>query len=63
MIMDQDSSFMFSLMNHLFKKLEIKIKTVASYNHQLLQNEHGIRSLLTILMKHLMNLGQMEPKY
>ena len=32
-IMDQDSTFMSSLMNYLFKKLDIKIKTVALYNH------------------------------
>ena len=47
----------------LFKKLDIKIKTVAPYNHQSLQAEHGIKSLSTILTKHLMNLGQMWPKY
>ena len=42
-IMDQDSTFMSSLMKYLFKKLDIKIKTVAPYNHQLsLQAEHGI---------------------
>ena len=29
MIMDQDSAFMSSIMNYLFKKLDIKIKTVA----------------------------------
>ena len=29
-IMDQDSAFMSSLMNYLFKKLDIKIKTVAT---------------------------------
>ena len=34
MIMDLDSSFMSSLMNYLFKRLGIKIKTVAPYNHQ-----------------------------
>ena len=62
-IMDQDSAFMSSLMNYLFKKLDIKIKTVAPYNHQSLQAEHGIKSLSTILMKHLTNLGQMQPKY
>ena len=28
-IMDQDSAFMFSLMKYLFKKFDIKIKTVA----------------------------------
>ena len=32
--MDQDSAFMSSLMNYFFKKLNIKIKTVAPYNHQ-----------------------------
>ena len=31
--MDQDSAFMSLLMNYLFKKLDIKIKTVALYNH------------------------------
>ena len=38
-IMDQDSEFMSSLMNYLYKKLDTKIKTVAPYNHQLLQAE------------------------
>ena len=47
--MDQDSTFMSSLMNYLLKKLGIKIKTVAPYNHQLLQAEHGIKSMSTIL--------------
>ena len=41
----------------------IKIRTVAPYNHQSLQAEHGIKSLSTILTKHLTNLGQMWPKY
>ena len=58
-IIDQDSAFMSSFMNYLFKKLDIKIKTVAPYNHQSLQAQHGIKSLSTILMKHLTNLGQM----
>ena len=57
-IMDQDSAFMSTLMNYLFKKLGIKIKTVGSYNHQSLQVEHGIKSLSTILTKHLMGQGQ-----
>ena len=61
--MDQDSAFMSSVMNYLFKKFDIKIKTVALYNHQSLWAEHGIKSLSTILMKHLMSLGQMWPKY
>ena len=46
--MDQDIAFMLSLMNYLFKK-----KTVSPYNHQTLQAEHGIKSLSTILTKHL----------
>ena len=33
-IMDQDSTFMSSLMTHLLDKFNIKIKTVAPYNHQ-----------------------------
>ena len=44
-IMDQDTGFMSTLMNYLFKKLNIKIKTVAPYNHQFSQAEHGIKSL------------------
>ena len=62
-IMDQDSTFMSSLMNYLFKKMDIKIKTIAPYNHQSLQAKHGIKSLSTILKNHLTNLGQMWPKY
>ena len=62
-IMDQGSAFMSSPMNYLFKKLDINIKTVAPYNHQSLKVEHRIKSLSTILMKHLTNLGQMWPKY
>ena len=50
-IMDQDSTFMSSLMNYLCKKLDIKIKTMAPYNHTSLQTECGIKSLSTILMK------------
>ena len=60
-IMDQDSTFRFSLMNYLVKKLYIKIKTVAHYNHQSLQAEHGIKSLSTISTKHLTNQGQVWP--
>ena len=61
--MDQDSALMSSLMHFLFSKFSIKIKTVTPYIHQSLQAEHGIKSLSTILSKHLTNLGQMWPKY
>ena len=42
-IMDQDSTFTSSLMSYLFNEFNIKIKTVAHYNHQSLQAEHGIK--------------------
>ena len=48
-MMDQDSAFMSSLMTYLFHRLDIKIKTIATYNHQSLQVEHGIKSLIHIL--------------
>ena len=48
-IMDQDGAFMSSLMMYLFHRLNIKIKTIAPYNHQSLQAEHGIKSLTLIL--------------
>ena len=54
---------MSSIMTYLLNKFNIKIRTVALYNHQSLQAEHGIKSLSTILTKHLTNLGQMWPKY
>ena len=62
-IMDQDSTFMSSLMTYLFHRLDIKIKTIAPFNHQSLQLEHGIKSLTCILTKHLTGLGQMWTKY
>ena len=62
-IMDQDSAFMSTLMNYLFRKLNIKIMTVAWYKHQSLQAEHGIKSLSRILTKHLSGQGQMWHKY
>ena len=62
-IMDQDSAFMSSLMTYLLKKFDIKIMTVAPYNHQSLQAEHGIKLLSNIVTKHLTSLGQMWPKY
>ena len=61
--MDQDSAFISLLMTYLLNKFNIKIRTVAPYNHQSLQAEHGIQSLSTILTKHLTNLGQICPKY
>ena len=62
-IMDQDSAFISSLMTYLLNKFNIKIRTVAPNNHQSLQAKHGIKSLSTILTKHLTNLGQIWLKY
>ena len=62
-IMDQDSAFMSSLMNFLFKRFETKVKMVVPYNHQSLQAEHRIKSLSIILKKHLVEKGQMWSKY
>ena len=61
--MEQDSAFMSSLMSYLFHRLNIKIKTIAPYNHQSLQAQHGIKSLTRILAKHPTGLGQMWMKY
>ena len=62
-IMDQDSMFISTLMNYLFQKLNIKINTIAPYNHQFLQAEHGINSLSRILTNHLTGQGKMWHKY
>ena len=62
-IIDQDSTFMSSLMTYLLSKFNIKIRTVEPYNHQSLQAENGTKSPSNILIKHLPNLGQMWPKY
>ena len=43
MFMDQYRAFMSTIMSHLFKRLNIKIKTVAPFNHQSLQAEHRIK--------------------
>ena len=54
---------MSSVMMYLLTKFNIKIRTVVPYNHQSLQGEHSIKSLSTILTKHLTNLGQTWSKY
>ena len=43
--------------------MDLKIKTIASYNHQSLQAEHSIKSLSRILTKNLTGQGQMWDKY
>ena len=63
MMMDQDSMLMSSLMSYVFKKLGNRVKTVGPYNHQSLQAEHGIKSLSSILSKHLTGQGQTWHKF
>ena len=63
MMMDQDSAFMSSLINNVFKALGIKIKTVGPYNHRSLQAEHNIKSLSSISTKHLTGQGQTWHKF
>ena len=53
MIVEQDSAFMSTLINYVFMKLGINIQTVTPYNYQSLDVEHGIKSLASMLMKHL----------
>ena len=62
-IMDQDSAFMSTVMNYIFRKFGIKVKNVSPYNHPSLQAEHGIKSLSSILTKHLTEQGQIWHKY
>ena len=62
-IKDQDSAFMSLIMTYLLSKFSIKIRTVEPYSHQSLQAEHDIKSLSTILTKHLTNLGWVWAKY
>ena len=50
-------------MNYLLKLLGIKIKTVGPYNHKSLQTEHGIKSLSSILTRHLTSQGQTWHKF
>ena len=43
--------------------LRISVKTVGPYNHKSLQAEHGIKSLPSILSKHLTGQGQTWHKF
>ena len=56
-ICDQDPAFMSSLCQWFFKAYGIQLITVSPTNHKSLQAEHGIKSLSSILMKHLSGLG------
>ena len=57
-IMDQNSAFMSSLMNCLFKRLGIKIKTVGPYTINPYGQNMGLSHCSTILAKHPRGQGQ-----
>ena len=61
-IMDQESPFMLSLINYLFSKLDIKIKTVATHNHQFIAGQTW-NKIIVNYFNETPNLGQMWPKY
>ena len=50
-------------MSYLLIKYDYKNQSCSTYNHQLLQVEKVITSLLIIMNKHLTGLGQMWPRY
>ena len=52
-ICDQDPAFTSSLMEAFVTQLNIKVILVSPTNHKSLQAEHGIKSLLGLLVKHL----------
>ena len=62
-ITDQDPAFMSSIIQYMFQQFQIQLITVGPTNHQSLKAEHGIKSLSSILMKHLANLGQNWPDF
>ena len=61
--MDKNYAFKSSLMNYLLKKFDIRIKTVAPYNHHSSQAEHGIKLLCAIVNKYLTGIDQLGLKY
>ena len=62
-ICDRDPAFLSSLNEYLYQQTGITIITISPTNHKSLQAEHGIKSLSTILMKHLTGIGKNWDKY
>ena len=59
--MGQGNACISSLMDYMLKKFYINV--ITPYNHQSLQAEYSIKSLSTILTKHVTGIGQLWPKY
>ena len=62
-VCDQDPAFMSHLIQCFLHICGIHVTTASPTNHQSLMAEHGIKSLASILMKHLTGLGDNWPSY
>ena len=62
-VCDQDPAFMSHLTRWFLKSYGIHVTTASPTNHQSLMAEHGIKSLASILMKHLNGLGDNWPHF
>ena len=62
-VCDQDPAFMSHLTQWFLHTYGIHVTTTSPTNHQSLMAEHGIKSLASILMKHLTGLGDNWPLY
>ena len=61
-VCDQDPAFMSHLTQWFLHTYGIHVTTASPTNHQSLMAEHGIKSLASILMKHLTGLGDNWPQ-
>ena len=62
-ITDKGPAFTSSLIEYFTTKFGIKQIMVSPTNHQSLQAEHGIKSLATLLLKHLTEFGKDWPAF
>ena len=62
-VCDQDPAFMSHLTQWFLHTYGIHVTTASPTNHQSLMAEHGIKSLASILMKHLTGIGDNWPQY
>ena len=62
-VCDQDPTFMSHLTKWFLHSYGIHVTRASPTNHQYLMTEHGIKSLASILMKHLTGLGDNWPLY
>ena len=53
LIFDEDQIFLSSVMQYIYKRLGIKVKTVSPYNHGSFITECHIRTISDIIIKQL----------